>query len=353
MSKSKKLILMIGPHILGKGGISSVINNYKASGLFVEENISYISTWIEGSFIRRQIHFLLSILKILIKFTTCNVKVIHIHVAQRGSFYRKALIIRISKLFSVPVILHLHASEFDKFYGGSNNFLQSIIRSILAKCDVIICLSESWAHYIKQIQPIAKTQILNNYVVPIKPKPSTPKIYDLLFLGRIGARKGLFDLLDVIRNDLDHLENIKIAVGGDGDVDELFSYINSNNLQKQVEYVGWITGEQKEQLIHSSRFVILPSYGEGMPMSLLEAMSAGVPIIATNVGGIPSLITHGKSGFIFEPGDKEALKAIIFSIMDNKIDEAQMGIESLALYNQKYSPEIVLNLLSNIYKKFN
>ena len=79
-------------------------------------------------------------------------------------------------------------------------------------------------------------------------------------------------------------------------------------LAAQVEFLGWVAGEAKQAQLAQADVFVLPSYNEGLPVSLLEAMAYGVPVISTRVGGIPELVRDGIDGFLIEPGDRAALE---------------------------------------------
>ena len=193
------------------------------------------------------------------------------------------------------------------------------IKNFLEHSDVIICLSKDWEKALLSIAPDANIKIIFN-AVPLPDglgcrnnKPQ--KTINLLFLGLIGDRKGIFDLLDVLKKLDQKNQNFILTIAGNGDIEKLNTIIQKYNLNQKVKYVGWITGNEKEQLFKQTDIFILPSYGEGMPMSILEAMSYGIPVIATDVGGIPEVIIHEKTGILIPPGDKKALKQALQSLI--------------------------------------
>ena len=166
-------------------------------------------------------------------------------------------------------------------------------------------------------------------------------------MGRIGKRKGIYDLIEVIKEIVPTYPNIKLYVGGDGEVENLMKIINKNNLENNVEYIGWTSGAKKDKYLKESSFYILPSYNEGMPMSVLEGMAYKNVTITTNVGGIPKVIKNNKNGIMINPGDKKAMKKIILELLSNPQKMEKLSTNARKTIIEKFDIQSnVLELLS-------
>ena len=137
-------------------------------------------------------------------------------------------------------------------------------------------------------------------------------------------------------------------LGGDGDIEEVNQIITNEKLEDIVKYEGWVSGEKKVELLNMADAYILPSYNEGLPISVLEAMSYKLPIISTKVGGIPEILEDGINGFIMEPGDKKAIKEAIDRLMNDVDLRKKMGLES-AHKVKAHLPEHVEKQLEQLY----
>ena len=115
-----------------------------------------------------------------------------------------------------------------------------------------------------------------------------------------------------------------------------------------ISYEGWISGEHKIRLLNQANAYILPSYNEGLPISILEAMSYQLPIISTKVGGIPEIVKDGVNGYLIEPGNKQQLKSAIDKLIFDKSIRVSMGLTSAQMVSG-YLPEYVMNQLSEMY----
>ena len=136
-------------------------------------------------------------------------------------------------------------------------------------------------------------------------------------------------------------------IGGNGETEKLVELINSYSLENIVEFIGWVSKDKKTEYFNKSDGYILPSYNEGLPISILEAMSYELPIISTNVGGIPEIV-DSNNGALIEPGNKKQLKEAIFFAINNPLEFRNRGKES-AKRVSKHLPENVKNVLVNIY----
>ena len=136
--------------------------------------------------------------------------------------------------------------------------------------------------------------------------------------------------------------------GGDGDVEQVKEIIKQNGLENIAEFQGWVNGEKKEYLLNLADAFILPSYNEGLPISVLEAMSYSLPVISTTGGGIPEILKNGENGFIMEPGDKDAIYHAVVSLMEDKNLCKDMGKKSYEKV-QVHLPEYVEKQLETLY----
>lgn len=174
---------------------------------------------------------------------------------------------------------------------------------------------------------------------------------NLLYLGFIYQAKGIFDLAEVINLSKERYRGkVKLYVGGSGVEEErLADFIKSNNLGDLIEMCGWVSGEDKNQLLSQCDAYILPSYIEGLPVSIIEAMTYGLPIISTKVGGIPEIVKDGKNGILFNSGDKQALSNSIDLLVNDNKHRKLMGMESLKM-SKEYLPDNIVYCLNEMYK---
>lgn len=337
-------ILTLGPTYKNpKGGIAIVLNNYEK----IFEKFNFITT----TTIKNKIINLFTLFKalglFLFKISNSNIKIIHIHGGSNNSFFRKRIFINLSKLFNKKIIYHIHGGEFKEF--TNKNYRN--VTDTLKKCDAIVALSQSWRDYFKNNLKCKNVTIIPNIINPPQLKPSIEENKNLikfLFLGKIVQTKGIYDLLEVINKHRDYFNNkIELYIGGNGEIEFLKKYIKENNLSNIVKFEGWVDGDKKIDLLNKCDIYILPSYNEGLPISILETMSYGMPVISTKVGGIPEIVDE-KNGILIQPGYKEGLFNAINYFIENKKIIGKMG-ESSIQKSLQFQPENVEAELEKLY----
>ncbi len=341
--KKKKIILDIGPSLKDKGGMVTVMEQIENSRIKEQYNIKHISTYKNK---RKVLYFIPAIFKIFLYKIIYRIDLGHIHIASYGSFYRKSIIVNILKLLNVKIIIHMHGACFDKFYEKSSK--KEYITKILNKAEKIIVLSESWKAFFSKIVPEEKIVVLYNAVsLPEIKEKENKDTLNILFLGRLGERKGVYDILKVAKK-LEN-ENIKITLAGDGETEKVRNLVKEENIEKIVEVKDWVNSKEKEDLLNKADIYILPSYNEGMPMSVLEAMSYSLPVITTNIGSIPEIIENNENGILIEPGNIEELKENILKLINDEKLRKKLGNNARKKIEEKFNIEKQINKIEELY----
>ena len=332
------------------GGISAVVQYYSE----YMDGLQYYPTWKSGNILTRIWWFCTSYLRMAFRMMfDKRIKILHLHFAADGSFWRKEKLLRLGKFFRKRVIMHCHASRFKDFYSEASESKKHWIMQTLRKADLLIVLSESWKQWFISIglnenRITVLHNITDHPVLRPKIKEQDHKIH-FLFLGEIGERKGVFDILRGLSKYKSSMENkIELRIGGNKNEKLLLDIINKNGLNDIVKFEGWIEGDKKINLLNWADVFILPSHNEGLPISILEAMSYGMPIISTPVGGIPEVVTE--NGVLVTPGDEDEICYAMKKYIDNPDLLRSEGCISQKVI-QTYLPEYVMNHLRNIYEK--
>lgn len=334
-----------------RGGMRSVVEAYAQDGFVASERIRLIAAYVDGGFVRRQ----WVMVKALVTFTGLllrrRVALVHCHASMRGSFWRKGLFASLARLFRVPVILHLHGSEMKPFYQAQSPFLKARIRGHLEKATRVLVLSESWRQFVGGIAPAARIVVIPNYVsVPPAPDPALRTGRNILFLGLVGTRKGVFDLIPAFARVHARHPDAHLVIGGNGEVERAAALVREHGLEDAVTLAGWIDGPGKAELLARSDIYVLPSYNEGLPMSVLEAMAAGLAVVTTRVGGIPELMTDGQDGLLVDAGDQEALSNALIRLLDDAALQRRLAIVGRERVAAEYSDAAILPRLRSVYR---
>lgn len=342
---TSKQILTIGCQWKNpKGGIAVVLNSY--SRIFPEFNIIVNSNGKNA--IANLLQLLYSLVATTLRLIFCrNIRIVHIHTASYNSFKRSVLFISLAKFFKRKVVIHIHGGGFKEYYEKNTSF----VHKNLLKCDTIIALTEYWKEFFEGLgfeNVIVVPNVVDSPTIQER-KCDDGKTH-ILYLGLITKAKGIFDLIDTIYEHKEELNGkIILHIGGNGETATLQSIINECGLSKIVRFEGWVSGDKKVELLNNTDVFILPSYTEGLPISILEAMSYRLPVISTPVGGIPEVVRDGENGFLIKPGDKDALHNAIVRLANDEELREKMGNISYSKV-QPHLPEIVAKELEDIYK---
>lgn len=350
---SKKLsrqVLFLGVSKHTKGGMTAVLVSYSK----YIEGMRFIPTWRLGNKLVKSWYALQALFRttLLLMFDK-RIKIVHIHGAANASFERCKMFINLAKCLKKKVILHEHAADFVDYYSASNN--KNDIQSTLNSCDRLIVLSKSWQDYFASIGVTKnKIKVLNNIVSPPELHPefhtNDGKLH-LLYMGEISKRKGGFDLLKAVADHREQFEGKLLLRMGGNEVDgDIKSFIHEHHLESIVTYEGWIAGQKKIECLNWEDVYILPSYNEGLPIAILEAMAYHHPVISTPVGGIPEVLQDGYNGTLVRPGNTEEIAKAIISYI-NLPDIIKHQGENSYKAVQPFFPESVFSSLKQIYQK--
>jgi glycosyltransferase involved in cell wall biosynthesis len=345
-----KNVLKISPSLYVKGGITSVIKGYLESDLSKMHNFYLIASHVDGHKIAKLIRAIAALVEIIVHFLTKDADIVHIHVGDVISFKRKFFFFKITKFFKKKVIYHNHGAEFIHQYQFLSTNWKKRVQWTFENVDLVICLSESWRNGINQIAPGAKIMVVPNAISLPVLFPKKPKHFvNLTFLGLIGPRKGIFDLLKVVEKLINNNYPIKLTIGGNGEVKRLLRKLQDLRLSNNVQYLGWVDDKKRDNILRQTDIFILPSYGEGMPMAILEAMAYSVPVISTYVGGIPELVLDGQTGYLIKPGDLDELYRKISFMIENMKHTRALGRRGREVVAAKHNIQNLIHQMNGIY----
>lgn len=348
-------VLMIGNDSSVHGGITSVITQLLKHD-WKKENVQmdFIPTYIDRNLFLKFCFFIYSYFRIKKYLKIKRPDIVHIHMSYKGSFYRAYLIHKLCIRKKIKVVVHLHGSEFEKWFNSITTNRQKRIKLFLRRVDILVVLGSKWKHKILRIEPSTRVAVVSNTVdIPSRLACWNENVFNILFLGVLINRKGVADLIEAISllEEQNKLGNIRVIIAGNGSkFVELKNLVQEKGLENIVDFIGWVNREQKKRILASSQLLVLPSYNEGMPVSILEAISYGLPVIATDVGDINSAVINGKNGFLFQPGNIEVLADRIYQISHNKKLFQKMSRNSRQLAEKSFSSKNYFNVVSSIYR---
>ena len=347
--QKKTKVCMIVQNKMVKGGIAAVVSGYYGSKLEQDYDMIYVESYKDGGKLTKLFKGICGYFHFAKVLLVDRPDIVHMHSSFGPSFYRSLPFIYMSSWAKKPMIDHIHGSEFDKLYTNASERKKKLVRKAWGKCNRFIVLSESWKERFSEVIPNEKMTVIENYSI-VKDGINRSQCHNQVwFLGAINQMKGCYDMVDVIKRVAEVVPDIKMVVAGAGEIEQVKSKAIAEGVAEHFAFPGWVRGEQKEKLLKESDVFFLPSYTEGMPMSVLDAMGYGLPIVASNVGGIPRIVHEGENGFMREPGDTAGFAEAIIQIMTSDAMRINMGKQSMEIVKERYSLEKHIELLENVY----
>jgi glycosyltransferase involved in cell wall biosynthesis len=352
--RSPRRIIMVGTAFETRGGISAVVNAYRAGGLFGRWPIEYVPTHGDGNALFKLWFALRGMVLLLLLLARPGRAIMHVHIASRASFWRKALFMAVGLLAGCALVFHLHGGGFAQFYESRGRLARALIRGFLGRSHTVIVLSERWRDWVTSV-------VQHPHVVCI-PNPITHPVEKLdqlevrraggntvLYLGRLDRNKGIYDLLRVIASLRSAIPDVQLVCAGDGELEEVRRCAAELGIEDSVNLTGWIGTEDKARWLKRADVFVLPSYAEGLPMSVLEAMAAGMPVLASAVGGIPDVITDGVNGFLSAPGDRAMVERLLRRLLLDAPLRARVGAAARETARLRFSSDKVLAQVDALY----
>jgi len=274
-----------------------------------------------------------------------NPKIVYVQIAQdRLAFLRDSLFLIPARLLGKKVIVHLHGGYFATFYRSTSGPTQRLIRYCLGKSARAIVLGKSLGSMFEGILPAERIRVIPNgipdYFGDKRCCPGNGHRRTVLFLSTLMREKGTLDVLAAMPTIAERISDVQAIFAGEWyrPEDQIAAQetISSLGLAAHVKFVGTVSPPFKYDLLSQADVFVLPSYNEGQPYAVLEAMAAGLPVISSGVGCIPETVIDGENGFILKPGSKEALVDKLALLLGDEQLRKKMGEASRQRFLENY-----------------
>lgn len=366
MVNFKPKILTIGSVPPPQGGISSVVEsilnmkiiNSKYKMLFLNR-IDSRPAYVRGRPNVINIYFnLIQLIKYFRIMFRERPQIIHIHTSTDWGFYKDGVFLFIAKVLRKKTILHLHGATFDNTYDKSSWIGKWFIKKILELPNIDIALSKYDENFYKHISPNANIRVLNNGInyssFNLSENNQQANRFNIFFIGLLGRRKGIYDILEVIKLlSFSKNKDIKFILAGDWeskeDKENILKLIKQKEINNFICFLGEIAGDKKIKAFCNADIFLFPSYAEGFPIALLEAMASGLPVITTPVGGIPELVEDGVNGFLVKPGDINSMVDKIIELFRDEKSRKLIRNNNMDKIRKYYAIEKIDEELNKIY----
>ena len=347
-------LVMLGAAPETPGSIAAVVECYRAHGLFKRWSIDYLPTHGDAGAPRNLTMALDALRRLAWLLAQHGRMAVHLHMCGRGSPAADATLAAAALAARCPLLLQLHGAGFERSHGSA------LMRHLLGRAACVLTPCESLRAWVRRVARGAHVVCLPNPVtcaeapafagVTSQGEAARPSRQNLvLFLGRLEPAKGIFDLLEALAAVRAAVPDVRLVCAGNGDRLGVAQHAESLGIADAVKFTGWVGPSGKRTLFEAAAVFALPSYNEALPVSLLEAMAAGVPVVAAGVGGIPEVVAHDVSGCLVAPGDKASLERALRRLLTDSGLAARIGAAARKTARLRFAPERALPKLEEIY----
>jgi len=283
-----------------------------------------------------------------------DIDLLHIHLSDRGSCYRKVVLGYAARLLGIPYVVHLHGAIFIDFWSHAPFGLDGAINRLFENSHRVVVLGQYWAQAITSRLPHLKDKIT---ILPNATQSSTSSQYPaangsvrITCLGKLGERKGtpqLIAALELLAGRTDWTATI----AGDGAVHETRLAAQKAAIEGRVTIPGWLNATETDDLLRRTDILVLPSYWENLPMVILEGFAHGIAVVSTPVGAIPEVIESGRNGLIVPVGDVATLATALRRLIEDADLRRRLGDRAREDHATRYELTSYVKRLAVIWKQ--
>lgn len=267
---------------------------------------------------------------------------VHVNMAERLSLFRKSVVVIFCKVLGIPVVLHLHAAQLPSFYRKLPSPLKSLTRWVFSLPATCLVLGGEAHRFVTEelLVPENRVEVIINGV----PEPSHDRrisdctsVLRVLFLGNLSERKGVSDLLHALALPGFDISRLEVTLAGGGNISAYKATALQLGINGFVQFIGWSNQDQVSMLMSQTDVLVLPSYDEGLPLVILEALANGVAVVCTPVGEIPAVLSNGVNACFVEPGDTQGIASALQCVLNDSEYRQVLEKNGRKLYEEKFS----------------
>lgn len=358
-NRKQPVVLMVGAVPPPTGGIATQVDLLLSSSLgrryrllLFDPELPVVRSGARPPVVLRLIASARMFVRFAIMLRSESVQITHLHASSFPGVYEKALMGVLARLMRRRVVLQLHSGVFETVWRTSR--FGAGVAAALQAPNAVTVQSTEWVRTVSQIAPRAHPYFVpscirtDRYPATIR---ESGQVVRFLFVGWIIREKGIFELAEAVARMPKDSPAFEIHVVGDGvDKEMLEERVAKLDLAKTVTIHGWVDEAEKHRLIQSADVFVLPTYSEGMPVALLEAMAAGLAVITTPVGAIPGLVTSGVHGELVQPRDVDGLARALDRLCRDHELRARYGKASAERARSQYDVESGATAIAAIYE---
>ena len=315
---NRPVVLLLGPHRAAVSGVSTHLNLLMDSSLGEDFELVHFQVGSEGrdeGALSRLLRLAASPFALFATILFRQVALVHINTSlNTRAYWRDLAYLFIAKMLRARVVYQVHGGKLPHEFFAGRALLTRFLRWTLRLPDLVVLLAQVELDAYRIFVPEQSLVRIPNGI-DARPYSRVPTVRSrseyplrLVYIGRLDREKGLYETLQGVRLACELGVDARLIVAGRGPEEgRLRRYAQALGIAARAAFIGPVHGDDKVKLLATADLMVLPSYAEGLPYALLEAMAAGIPVIATPVGAIPDVVTHGTHGHLVPPRDGRAI----------------------------------------------
>lgn len=326
---NRPVVLLLGPHRAAVSGVSTHLNLLMGSTLAEDYELVHFQVGSEGrdeGAVARLARLVLSPFALFATILFRQVALVHINTSLNPrAYWRDLAYLLVAKLLRAHVVYQVHGGKLPREFFAGRPLLTRFLRWTLRLPDLVVLLAQVEMDAYRLFVPEQRLVRLPN-AIDTRPYARIPVVRTraeyplrLVYIGRLDREKGLYETLQGMRLACELGVDARLIVAGAGPEEgRLRRYAQALGIAPRAAFIGPVFGDEKVRLLSTADAMILASYSEGLPYALLEAMAAGIPVVATPVGAIPDVVTSGTHGLLVPPRDGRAIAEALVKLAGDR-----------------------------------
>ena len=345
---NRPVVVITAPSLAAISGVTTHVNFLLGTALVDDYDMVHFQAGSEGrseSAWKRLLRLATGPFALFAAILFRHAAIVHINTSMvTRAYWRDVAFLFVAKLLRARVVWQVHGGKMPRAFFPRSALLTRFLRWTLSLPDLVVLLAKVEETAYREFLPGQRIVVMPN-AIDCAPYAAVPTVRSreeyplrLVYVGRIAREKGLYETLQAIRLVAEMGLDARLTIAGQGAEEaRLRRYAQALGMASRITFAGPVFGADKAKLFAQADAFVLPSYSEGLPYALLEAMAAGMPVVATPVGAIPDVVTHGTHGFLVPARDGKALAEAIAALGANRDQLTWMSRASRRRVRAAYS----------------
>lgn len=287
-------------------------------------------------------------------------RIAHYAITSNWNMEKSLFLLWLAQVKGCKTVGHLHGGLFIEFWKSAHPARRRLAMHVISRLDAFVVLSEGWKDRVVNtlgLRPDQVHVVHNSIDSRFEEVASCFQItrqtnLTVLCFGVMDSKKGVFDILDAAALLPPEMEIRFILVGPErepGIAAQVQALIKDKGLEMRMELTGPVQGERKLELFQQASLFLLPSYVENFPVTVLEAMAAGLPVICTPVGAVPEFLVDRISGWFVEPGSPCGIASAVQYLMSSPVDRHHLATIARGIFEMKLQRTKISAQMMSVY----